>query len=107
MTLDELVAKVPEKFRPIAIQYGPALVAMAEADIVAWIDMVARGKTEAAYEALLAKLPNQGLLQEWQNLNQEWADANAEESRRRQVVREAGAAILKVLLAMALASVGL
>lgn len=107
MNLEELATKVPEKFRPIVQEYGPAFIAMGEEDIVAWINLLAKGRIDEAYRALLEKLPNQDLLAEWTKLNAEWQAANVEEARRRTVVQEATAAILKVLLAIALAAVGL
>ncbi len=107
MTLEELLEKVPEKFRPIVREYGPAFIKMGEEEIVAWIDLLAKGRVDDAYREVLANLPNQDLLAEWNKLSAEWRSANVAEAQRRAVVREAGAAVLKILLAIALAAVGL
>ena len=107
MTLDELIAKVPEQFRPLAVEYGPAFIKMGEAEIVAWIDLIARGKTDEAYKQILANLPTGDFLAEWTSLNQSWETANIAEAAKRDVVRQAGVAVLRVLLTIAIAAVGL
>lgn len=105
--IGELMERVPEEFRPIVAEYGPAFLAMTKEQVVAWIILVAKGNTDEAYERVLAALPNQDLLAEWRKTNAKWKQENFSEARRQAVIREAGGAILKVLLSIALALVGL
>lgn len=70
MTIDELQARLPEQFRPWAATYGPAFLAMTAQEVKAWIEMLIRGDVLPAYQAVLAKLPNADLLNEWDKLNQ-------------------------------------
>lgn len=107
MNSDELLQKVPEKFRPLAQQYLPAFVAMTEAEIIAWTDRLGRGDVDGAYEAVIKRLPNQDLLNEWTAVNAQWDSANAENSRRMALVREARSAVMGIMLTIALAAVGL
>jgi len=107
MTLDELLAKVPDKFRPLAVQYAPAFLAMGEGEVLAWIDRLARGDLEGAYRQVLEKLPNGDLFAEFETLNKAWANENAASVARLSVVRQALAGVLQVLLTIALAMVGL
>jgi hypothetical protein len=107
MTLDELIAKVPEKFRPVAVEFGPALIKMGQAEVMAWIILLAKGKTDEAYKQILANLPNADILAEWSALNESWTTANAAESANRDVVRRAGAMVLQVLVTIAATAVGL
>lgn len=107
MTLDELLAKVPPEFKPVAEEYGPAILAMTTTEIVAWINLLAKGRVDAAYQVILEKMPSTDLLDEWKKINDSWQTANIGEKARRALMQEAGAAILRVLLGLALAAVGL
>lgn len=107
MTIDELMAKVPETWRPVAARYGPALLAMSAEELWAWIGMLVNGKELEAYEAVLTKLGNADLLDEWGVLRADWQTANARNADRVALQRKALLAVLQVLLGAALALVGL
>ncbi|KPK82786.1 MAG: hypothetical protein AMJ81_09245 [Phycisphaerae bacterium SM23_33] len=107
MTLDELLEKVPEKWRPVAAEYGPALLAMTAEELWAWIHLLLNGKEDQAYQALLAKLDNPDLLAEWTRLNDCWQAANQANAERVALQKKALFALLQVLLTVALATVGL
>ena len=107
MTIEELKAKVPEKLRPWADEYGPALLAMSGEEFRAWLDRLVRGDIEAAYRDLLSKMDNPSLLDEWTKLNAEWQGQNVRNAERLSLQQNALAALLKILLAIALAGVGL
>ena len=107
MTLDELIAKVPEQWRPVAAQYGPALLAMSAEDLWAWIDLLVKGYSDEAYRMLLEKLGSPEVIDEWVTLSADWQTANAANAARVDLQRKAILAILQVLLAAALAMVGL
>jgi hypothetical protein len=107
VTLDQLLEKVPPELRPVAAKYGPALVAMTAEQFAAWLDLLIRGKTYAAWQEVMARLDDAGLLAEWQDVGTAWDTANAANAERLAFQRQAALAVLKVLLAGALAMVGL
>lgn len=107
MTLDELLAKVPEQWRPVAAEYGPALLAMTAAELWAWIDLLAKGKQAEAYAAVLAKMGGAEIVAEWNQLAAEWSAVNAQNAAKVDLSKRAIAGILKVLLTISLALVGL
>ena len=107
MTLDELKSKLPLPLQGWATTYGPAFIAMTAAEIQAWIEMLIRGDVLPAYKAVLEKLPNADLLGEWDTINADWQAANEANAARMELQKTAAMAVLKILLAIALAAVGL
>ena len=107
MTLDDLLAKTPEQFRPLVAQYGPALVAMTADEFCAWLDLLINGKTAQAWKTIVSRLDNASLMAAWESVNEKWADANRDNAAKLKLQRDAVLAVLKVLLAVALAGAGL
>ncbi len=107
MTIDELKAKVPEKLQPWVDEYGPALLAMTGDEFKAWLNRLIVGDIEAAYRSLLAKMDNSALLNEWDSLNADWTEANARNAERIALQKSALTALMRILLAVALAAAGL
>lgn len=107
MTLEELQSKLPKEWRPIVAQYGPAFVAMTTEQAWEWLQVAARGDIYAAHRAILAKLPNGDLLAEWDRQSAEWSAANERNAARMAWQRDAMGAVMRVLVASALAMVGL
>ena len=107
MTLDELMDKVPEPWRPVVKQYGPALLSMGVEELWNWIDMAAQGNIELAYKSLLRRLDNSDLLKQWKATNDAWKAANKRNTLALAVQQEALAAILRASLSAALILVGL
>ncbi|KKM65419.1 hypothetical protein LCGC14_1491420 [marine sediment metagenome] len=107
MTLQELIAKVPEPWRPIVAEYGPALLAMSAEELWAWVRLLAEGKDDQAYRAVLARLDDAELLAEWDRLAEQWHEANRRNAARADLSRRAAQAVLRVLLTAALTMVGL
>ncbi len=107
MNLNELIEKTPPELRPIVAKYAPALVRMTAEEFCAWLELLILGKTFEAWEALLAKQDNAGLLAAWRQAADRWDEANARNAERLALQRQAAMAVLKVLLGIALAGVGL
>ena len=105
--LDGLLAKTPDLLKPVVQKYGPALVAMTAQEFCDWLDLMINGETDAAWESLLKKMPNGALLDAWNAKAAEWQAANEKNAARVALQKEATLAVLKVLLAGALAMVGL
>ena len=107
MTLDELKAKLPEPLLPWVEQYGPAFLAMAGAEIQAWIDKLIRGDLYGAYADVFAKMDNPGRAAEWADLESDWKKANTSNAESMSLQKSALVGVLKICLTIALASVGL
>ena len=85
----------------------PALLAMGADEIKAWIQKLVQGDIEDAYAEILSKMDSPALVDEWTKLNAEWLSANMRNAERLAVQKNALGALVKILLAMALAAVGL
>ena len=107
MTLEELQAKLPEEFRPWAVQYGPVFVAMTAEEIKAWIDRLIAGEVTGAYRDVLTKLANAELLGAGDQLVADWNAANAANKAKIDLQKSALYGLLGILLKMALVAVGL
>ncbi|HUU91633.1 MAG TPA: hypothetical protein VM238_10520 [Phycisphaerae bacterium] len=108
VTLEDLLAKTPMEFRPVVAQYGPALAAMTAAEFAAWLELLIAGKTWPAWQAVMDKLSDQpAILAAWDSVKDKWAEANEANARARTLAQDAAMAVLKVLLTVALAAVGL
>jgi len=107
ISIDGLLAKTPDLLKPVVQKYGPGLVAMTADEFCAWMDLMINGDDAAAWQALLAKMPNAALLEAWNTKAAEWAAANEKNAARAALQKEATLAVLKVLLGAALAMVGL
>ncbi len=107
MTIDELKSKLPAELQPWADEYGPALITMGAEGVKAFIDRLIKGDIEGAYKAILEKMDNASLLDEWTTLNAAWQSENVRNAARLEVQRNALAVLLRILLAIALAGVGL
>lgn len=107
MKLDELMQRVPEPFRPVVAEYGPALITMSAEELWAWIQLLVKGRNDEAYRAVLAKMDGSAVLTEWDKLAESWQVANEANAQRLALQRSAVLAVLRVLLTAALAMVGL
>ena len=107
MTLNELLDKTPDQFKPVVQRYGPALVVMTAEQFCEWLELLLLGKTYDAMAAIYERLPNADLFAAWQANAADWDAANLAQAARLQLQRDAAMAVLKVLLAVSLAAVGL
>lgn len=107
MTLEELLAKIPPEFKPIATEYGPVFVKWTIEEVNSWIMLIAKGDIVEAYKQVLGGMDNDGLLIEWSKMDASWEAANIDNKKKIELQRSAVLAILKVLLSIAVAMVGL
>ncbi|HUS91425.1 MAG TPA: hypothetical protein VM695_06215 [Phycisphaerae bacterium] len=107
MNIDNLIEKVPERWRPVAAKYGPALLEMTADEFLRWVELLLSGKTQEAWAVVMERTGDADLLAAGESLNDKWLDANRAEAAKLALQREACMAVLKVLLAVALAGVGL
>jgi hypothetical protein len=107
ITLDEVLARIPEEYRPLAVQYGPTILKMSADAIWAWVELLLAGNTRAAMETIIARMPPSELLTRMTANLAAWDEANAANARAVALQREAALAVLRVLLGIALAAVGL
>jgi len=106
-TLEGLLAKTPDAFKPIVVEYAPALITMTAEEFWAWVKLLVMGRESAAWQELLARMPNAELLAEWKKKAGQWADAVDKNAERVSLQKEAILATLKVLLVAAFSMVGL
>ncbi|MCL2647558.1 MAG: hypothetical protein FWD61_11225 [Phycisphaerales bacterium] len=109
LAVQEIVERVTAKLgktqaaalAPVIAQYGPAFAAMTAADIWAWIELATRGDPYKSYAAIIARLPNQELADEWAAINQKMQSANIQNAATVAWQRDAIGALLKALVAIA------
>lgn len=107
MTIDELLKQVPDEWQPVVIEYGPIMLKWSHEELWAWIELIIRGDTQMAYRKLLMETDNNGILAAWDDVNAEWEAANRKNERKMELQRDAAMAVMKVVLGIALALVGL
>lgn len=107
MDIETLKTKVPEKLRPWVDEYGSAIVSMSGEELKAWLDRLVKGDIETAYRDILSKMDNPSVLAEWDGLNDDWAAANVRNAERIALQKSALTALMRILLAVALAAAGL
>ena len=107
MTLDELKSKLPSALQPWVDQYGPVVLAWSAAELKAWIESLVAGDVAAAYAKVLGGLSDRTLMDEWVKISADWRRANADNAARIALQKAAAVELLKIVLAIALASVGL
>jgi len=100
MTIDELTSKVPDSLKPIATQYGPALLQWSSDKLWAWICLVQKGEYVSAYSQVVKSLNATQLNDEWAKLNADWSSANAENASSVALQKEATVAIVKAILSV-------
>lgn len=108
MNMTELTAALPDKFKPWASTYGPAFLTMTTDEVKAFIGRIMAGDIVTATREVLAKLPSdEAALQAGRDLEakvQAFTETNA---ARVDLMNKAIIAMGQVLLAIALAMVGL
>ncbi len=107
MTLQELLDKLPDGLKPVAAQYGPALITMTTAEIWAWVELMIVGDTAKAFKNVIDKLPTSDKLAMMATNLAKWNDLNAANAAKIALQKEAATAVLRALLAIVLAMVGL
>jgi hypothetical protein len=86
---------------PIIAQYGPVFAKMTADEIWSWIATAVRGDAFKAYSALITKLDNQALVDEWSNINTKWQALNTANAASVAWQRDAINALLKALVTIA------
>ncbi len=105
MTLDELKAKLPEPIGVWVDEYGPAFLQMTADEVKEFIEMLIRGDTSAAYQAVLDKMSSEGVVEEWIGIADDWATANKANAERIALQQQAAMTALSILLKIATALV--
>lgn len=107
MTLEELTAKLPAELQPWAGTYGPVVIAWTQKELEDWLNRLILGDIEAAYRQILKGLGNAEFLASGEALFAAWKSANVENKAQMDLQKRAVLALLKVVLSIALAMVGL
>jgi hypothetical protein len=107
MTLDELKSKLPTSLQPFADTYGPMVLQWSAAEVTAWITRLAQGDVEGAYRTVLKAQGNDDFFKAGDALVAQWKADNVANKASMDLQKTASLAILKVVLELALAAVGL
>lgn len=105
--LQKIINKLPEELRPWAIQYASIFISMTTEEIMQWIELIAAGNLSAAYERVVEKMENEDLINEWAVIKDKWDIANVNNAAKLELQRTAITAMLRILLTIAIAAVGL
>jgi len=106
MTIEELQQQFPPEAKEWVKKYGPPLLKMGREQLVDLIEMVAKGDAFDAHQQVLAQMESEDVLDEWTQIEAEWAAANEMNAMRLETQRLAFDAIMRVILKIALAAVG-
>jgi len=103
LSLEDLLEQVAEGLRPWAAKYGPSLLSMTAAEFMAWVELLAAGRTYEAYAEVLARMTGpdaraQGIL-----TNAKWLGANEANAARKTAQAAAVNTLLEAIAAVALA----
>lgn len=107
MTYEDLLAQVPDSLKPWAVQYGPALVTLTADELKNWIELALSGDVYATTNAIMAKLGSDAQLAAGHELVSGWKALNKKNADSMDLQKTAATAFVKVILALALAAVGL
>jgi len=98
ITLDDLIDAVPEQFKEIIMEYGPALLKMAGEEFKKWLQSIIKGNTMEAYRILVSQFDGDEKLDELNSLEDAWQDANEANAESIELQKAAATAIMKALL---------
>ena len=82
MTTEELIAKLPEEYQSLARRYVTILIDMGFEDLQGWVEMLASGNWQKAYEAVVSKMPTGEVLKEQKKVNEILKALNKDNAER-------------------------
>jgi len=103
MTLSELLNGLPEDYRPIAIQYAPAMLRMTGDEVIAWVQNMV-GDELRAYKSIVDKMTPEELGPEMSDLAAQFRIDTAAARAHAALVLNVLKAVLSVILGAALAT---
>jgi len=106
-TLDDLLDKTPDTFKPVVTKYAPKLVTWSIKQFWAWIELLALGKTHEAWNMLFEDMPSNEFLQAGNDITARLDAVQDANYHKVALQKEAISAILRVLVTITFAQVGL
>ena len=100
MTIEEIISKLPEEFRPLARRYTTLLINMGFEELQGWIGIVISGDYLQAYRSLVAKMSTDEIVAEQNKANEILKALNKENAVLVAAQREILAQIFMTLLLM-------
>jgi len=107
MTLDELLAKLPDNLKEKGQIFGPVVVQMTAQQIQDWLNYVFVGRYTDAYRIYLKAVGMDDLLTEWDKENAAWKKDNEANAAQIAMSNKIALAVCQVMLGVVLAAVGL
>jgi len=99
--LQALLDKLPDNLKPIAEEYGPALIDMTAKELWAWIMLFVNLEHEEAYRTILSRMTEDDIMAEWDKKLESWVTANKENAIAIAIQKSATLAVLDALLQIA------
>ena len=100
--LSELIAKLPTEFQPIARRYADMMIQWTIEQQQAWIDNVAAGNWQPAYESLVQSMTTAELLAEQQRINNELTELNTANAAyievQKQTIKDALSTLMMIMM---------
>lgn len=101
---------ISDELRPLAEKYAPALVQFTTKQAIDWLEL-ATANPAKAYREVIERMPPEAVINEWDKLNDEWAQANADNAaaiaKQKAMVAEIATAFTRGLAKVMLSLVGL
>ncbi|MBA7576282.1 hypothetical protein ES708_18121 [subsurface metagenome] len=105
ISLEELLAKIPEQFRDIARAVIPQLLATGQVLAEDWLRLVLAGDYQKATETALANLDTEAAIGEGDKIVERLRQANLTEAERREFYKSVCLAVLQAFIAIAAGAV--
>lgn len=82
MSIEELIAKLPEEYQEIARRYTTLLLDMGFEELTAWVGLLTAGNWEGAYRELVAKMTTDEILVEERKCHEILKKLNKDNEKR-------------------------
>lgn len=86
MTTEEIIAKLPEEYQPIAQRYVTLLLDMGFGELQAWAEKIAGENWPVAYESLVKKMSTTEIINEQKKANEILKALNKENATQRELI---------------------
>jgi len=100
LSLDDLIAQIPEELQDVAKTFIPELIRMSQAELRAWILFAVGGDAEAALQSILVAMPNEEAIAIGERLVAERLKAAKNEADRRALAQRLLVGLLEAAFAI-------
>jgi hypothetical protein len=98
MSIEDIIDKLPEEYQELAWRYLPVLAQMTFDELENWVNLLAEGNWQAAYQKLVGKMSTDELIAETVKVNEQIKELNEENTETMAMQKN----IIKEILLIAL-----